>query len=57
MFQELGDSNSSYSLRDQHKLNPAFSDSRREVGISDVEKLTSHLRNDWKVMLTIYCNL
>ncbi|XP_069703236.1 glycogen debranching enzyme isoform X2 [Periplaneta americana] len=49
-IQELGDSNSSYSLSDQHKLNPIFSDSNKEITISDVEKFTTKLRRDWKIV-------
>ncbi|PSN51057.1 hypothetical protein C0J52_01523 [Blattella germanica] len=49
-IQELGGSNSSYSLSDQHKLNPIFSDTNKEVTISDVEKFISNMRNEWKIV-------
>jgi glycogen debranching enzyme len=52
MLQELGGSNSSYSLKNQHKLNPVFSDGNKEIDITDVEKFTTKLRNEWKVQQT-----
>jgi glycogen debranching enzyme len=49
MLQELGASNSSYSLSNQHKLNPVFNNNTKEIDISDVQKFVAKLRNEWKV--------
>jgi hypothetical protein len=52
-LQELGVSNSSYSLRNQQRLNPVFYDHGKEVHMSDVEKFITKLRNERKVHQTI----
>ncbi|XP_063230044.1 glycogen debranching enzyme [Bacillus rossius redtenbacheri] len=49
-IQELGGSNSSYSLSDQLKLNPIFSEEGRQVNIEDVANLTAKMRCEWKVL-------
>lgn len=50
-IQELGASNSSYSLRNQLKLNRCFNvtDDDKAVTFKDVKGLIAKLRNDWKV--------
>ncbi|XP_063621048.1 glycogen debranching enzyme [Cydia splendana] len=45
-IQELGASNSSYSLADQLKLNPAFG---ADASFADVENLLTKLRCEWRV--------
>lgn len=51
-IQELGASNSSYSLRNQLKLNPNFND-LEEVTYTDVKFFIEKLRTDWKVTFLI----
>ncbi|XP_068630910.1 glycogen debranching enzyme isoform X2 [Battus philenor] len=49
--QELGASNSSYSIANQLRLNPRFSgDGAREATFADVENLVAKLRNDWNML-------
>nr|XP_032511463.1 glycogen debranching enzyme-like isoform X2 [Danaus plexippus plexippus] len=50
--QELGASNSSYSLANQLKLNPRFNDinSGRDATFADVENIIAKMRNDWKML-------
>ena len=48
-IQELGESNSAYSLKNQLKLNPIFSPGKTKYGFSDLGKLVEHIRKDWKV--------
>lgn len=48
--QELGGSNSAYSLSDQLKLNPKFNYDGKTADISDVEAITDKMRRDWKVL-------
>ncbi|XP_049783705.1 glycogen debranching enzyme isoform X1 [Schistocerca cancellata] len=48
--QELGGSNSSYSISDQLKLNPLFSEENKTVTINDVESLITKMRDEWKVV-------
>lgn len=48
--QELGGSNSSYSLANQLRLNPRFSvDVGRDVTFGDVENIVTKMRTEWKV--------
>ncbi|KAK7868484.1 hypothetical protein R5R35_001895 [Gryllus longicercus] len=47
--QELGDSNSAYSLRNQLKLNPIFSEGNHTIEYTDIEKFTDKMRREWKV--------
>lgn len=54
-LQELGSSNSCYSLSDQLKLNPSFSNPSDPLTFSQIEKLTSKLRTDWK--MTSICDI
>ncbi|XP_030750314.1 glycogen debranching enzyme isoform X2 [Sitophilus oryzae] len=50
-IQELGASNSSYSLSEQLVLNPLFTEENSpEVTFGDVEKFIDKLRKDWKVL-------
>ncbi|KAK3584948.1 hypothetical protein CHS0354_009632 [Potamilus streckersoni] len=49
-IQELGQSNSSYSIRDQLKLNPIFSRSLKVYDFDDVENLVGKMKNEWKVL-------
>ncbi|XP_037299279.1 glycogen debranching enzyme-like isoform X2 [Manduca sexta] len=49
--QELGASNSSYSIANQLRLNPQFSaDSGRDATFADVENLVAKMRTEWKML-------
>ncbi|XP_075970101.1 glycogen debranching enzyme isoform X2 [Anticarsia gemmatalis] len=49
--QELGASNSGYSIANQLRLNPAFSaDAGREATFADVENVVSKMRTEWKML-------
>ncbi|XP_050499688.1 glycogen debranching enzyme isoform X2 [Diabrotica virgifera virgifera] len=55
-IQELGESNSSYSLSEQLKLNPVFKKSDGKMPtFEEVEQFTAKLRKDWKV--TSICDI
>lgn len=47
--QELGASNSSYSLKDQHRLNIEFHTPDHEFTFDDVEVLVKKMKHEWKV--------
>ncbi|XP_066992681.2 glycogen debranching enzyme [Anabrus simplex] len=47
--QELGGSNSAYSLSEQLKLNPSFNEGDRQMTFGDLEQLTTKMRNEWKM--------
>ncbi|CAL4062039.1 unnamed protein product, partial [Meganyctiphanes norvegica] len=49
-LQELGASNSAYSLADQQKLNPTISTKEYNFTFEDVEKFTKKMRDEWKVL-------
>ncbi|XP_076266629.1 glycogen debranching enzyme isoform X2 [Rhynchophorus ferrugineus] len=50
-IQELGASNSSYSLSEQLKLNPLFDEEDgTKITFEDVEKFAAHIRKEWKVL-------
>lgn len=49
-IQELGGSNSSYSLGDQHKLNTEFHTPGQEYTFTDVEALIRRMRDEWKML-------
>lgn len=44
--QELGASNSSYSIANQLRVNPAFG---KDASFADVENIVSKMRTEWKV--------
>ena len=48
--QYLGGSNSSYSLRDQLKLNPIFSSGEKECTFKDLEQLIEWMRTEWRML-------
>ncbi|CAK1603726.1 unnamed protein product [Parnassius mnemosyne] len=49
--QELGASNSSYSIANQLRLNPRFSDDgSREATFADVENFVAKIRNEWNMV-------
>ncbi|XP_011865621.1 PREDICTED: glycogen debranching enzyme isoform X2 [Vollenhovia emeryi] len=49
-IQELGNSMSSYSLKDQSKLNPAFNDNNKIITYRDIETFTNKMRTEWKML-------
>ena len=49
-IQDLGKSNSSYSIKDQLKLNPIFSKPGQNYGFKDVENLVAKLNREWKTL-------
>nr|XP_018912835.1 PREDICTED: glycogen debranching enzyme [Bemisia tabaci] len=49
-IQELGGSNSAYSLCNQLSLNVTFNEGNRDITYDDVTVLTDKLRNEWKVL-------
>ena len=49
-IQELGGSNSSYSLADQLKLNPIFSSKDKEYNFEDVAQLIEWMRTEWRML-------
>ncbi|XP_071514499.1 glycogen debranching enzyme isoform X2 [Panulirus ornatus] len=49
-IQELGDSNSSYSLKDQHSLNTEFHTPDHEYTFDDVETLVKKMKDEWKML-------
>ncbi|XP_070513892.1 glycogen debranching enzyme isoform X3 [Cardiocondyla obscurior] len=49
-IQELGNSKSSYSLKNQVKLNPSFNDGNKIVTYHDIETLTDKMRTEWKML-------
>jgi len=53
-FQELGNSKSSYSLKDQTKLNPVFNDNNKIITYQDIETFTNKIRTEWKVYYYYY---
>lgn len=52
-FQELGASNSSYSLSNQLKLNPIFDSGENKVTFEDIKQFVAKLRKEWKVHILI----
>lgn len=51
VLQELGGSKSSYSLSEQLKLNPVFSEgTNTPITFDDIEKFIGKLRKEWKVV-------
>ncbi|XP_054161339.1 glycogen debranching enzyme-like [Oppia nitens] len=49
-IQELGGSNSSYSLADQLKLNPIFNTKEKECRVEDVQQFIEWLRTEWQIL-------
>lgn len=54
MLQELGDSNSAYSLRSQLDLNVTFNEGSNKVTFKEISQFTEKLRNEWKVKITLF---
>lgn len=54
--QELGGSRSSYSLRNQLKLNPMFDYKGKKCSLSDISNLVEKMRTEWKVCLLYFFN-
>lgn len=51
-IQELGISNSAYSIRDQLRLSPVYSPGQQKYNLDDVEGLVEHMNKTWGVSLT-----
>lgn len=49
-IQELGQSNSAYSIRNQLCLNPIFNTKDKTYGYDDVEKLVNEMVRNWKIL-------
>ncbi|CAL1281396.1 unnamed protein product, partial [Larinioides sclopetarius] len=49
-IQQLGGSDSSYSLRNQLKLNPVFDSPGKKCTINDISALVEKIRKEWKVI-------
>lgn len=49
-IQELGQSNSAYSIRNQLCLNPSFNTKDKKYGYDDVEKLVNEMVVNWKTL-------
>lgn len=49
-LQELGESNSAYSLRDQRHLSPVYSTGDKQYTLKDVEQLVRKMAIEWKVL-------
>ncbi|KAK3091545.1 hypothetical protein FSP39_020658 [Pinctada imbricata] len=49
-IQELGQSNSAYSLRDQLHLSPVYSPGDKKYDYKDVEALVKKMAKEWKVL-------
>lgn len=49
-IQELGNSLSCYSLRDQLKLNSMFNDSNEQFTVDDVGELVKWMQREWKIL-------
>lgn len=52
-FQELGGSNSSYSIKDQLKLNPALNDEKGTPTFEDLKNLVKKMQKKWEVSFEI----
>lgn len=49
-IQELGHSKSSYSLKDQTKLNPVFNENNQKITYHDIEQFVNKMRTEWKML-------
>ncbi|GIY67804.1 glycogen debranching enzyme [Caerostris darwini] len=49
-IQELGGSDSSYSLRNQLKLNPVFDSPGKKCTLNDISALVEKMKKEWKVL-------
>ncbi|KFM74098.1 Glycogen debranching enzyme, partial [Stegodyphus mimosarum] len=49
-IQELGGSQSSYSLRNQLALNPTFHTKSKKCTLGDIGELVEKMRREWKVL-------
>ncbi|XP_041474859.1 glycogen debranching enzyme-like [Lytechinus variegatus] len=49
-IQELGASNSSYSIRNQHAINPSLDCNGNKVTLADVQGLVSKMQHEWGVL-------
>lgn len=49
-IQELGSSNSAYSLKNHFAVNPSFSYKDHDVGFEDIQKFVEMMRKEWKVL-------
>eukprot|EP00794_Sanderia_malayensis_P008072 gene8072-8936_t len=49
-LQELGESQSSYSLKHQLVLNPSFSSGKRQASFNDVKALVKKMQSKWNVL-------
>uniref|UniRef100_A0A915IB28 Glycogen debranching enzyme n=1 Tax=Romanomermis culicivorax TaxID=13658 RepID=A0A915IB28_ROMCU len=48
--QTLGQSESSYSLKNQHEFNPLFSPGDKKYNFDDLKKLTTKMKDEWGVL-------
>ncbi|KAL6433430.1 hypothetical protein ACFW04_006521 [Cataglyphis niger] len=49
-IQELGHSKSSYSLKDQMKLNPIFNENDQIITYHDIERFVNKMRTEWQML-------
>nr|XP_012233838.1 PREDICTED: glycogen debranching enzyme isoform X2 [Linepithema humile] len=49
-IQELGNSKSSYSLKNQTKLNPIFNEDDKLITYQDIENFVNKMRTEWEVL-------
>ncbi|KAL5016234.1 hypothetical protein ScPMuIL_005823 [Solemya velum] len=49
-IQELGLSNSAYSIRDQRVINPLFNKGGKNYQFPDIEKFNKKMRKEWKML-------
>ncbi|XP_061181595.1 glycogen debranching enzyme-like isoform X2 [Saccostrea echinata] len=49
-IQELGQSNSAYSIRNQLSLNPIFNTTDKTYGYDDVKRLVNEMVRNWKIL-------
>jgi hypothetical protein len=53
-IQELGISNSAYSIRDQLNLSPVYSPGDKKYGLDDVVGLVDYMNKNWGVSFYIF---